>query len=151
MSTVSPVRLGPVRLALGALGVAGALWGLWLLRDDGLEALVSVGIWLIGGIIIHDGIIAPLTVGVTVLVARWLPAPARMPVVIAFIVWGTCTIAFIATLSGQGGKTGNDTILGKPYELTWIILTLLIAAAAAVAAVLRTRAGHTGPGEPATT
>ena len=138
MSTPT-VAVSPLRLGLGAVGVVGILWGLWLLRDDGLEALVSLGLWLIGGIIVHDGIIAPITVGVTVLVARLLPPPARMPVVVAFIVWATCTVAFIATLSGEGGKAGNDTILGKPYELTWLVITVLIAAVAAGAAIVRTR------------
>lgn len=139
MSASERTAVSPVQIALGAAGVALAAWGVWLLVDDEIGALVSVAIWLIGGVVVHDAILAPLTVGVTVLGARFLPPAARMPATVAFVVWATCSIAFFAVLSGQGGKTGNDTILGRPYELTWLIFTVVLVVAAAVAAVIRTR------------
>lgn len=138
--------ISPVRLGLGALGVAGMLWGVWSLADDGREALVSVAIWLAGGVIIHDFVMAPIAVAVTVVTARFLPAPARMPAAAAFIVWATCSVAFIAVLSGQGGKAGNDTILDRNYTLTWIVFTVLLAAVATAASVNRAR--HDGTRDP---
>jgi hypothetical protein len=139
MSTVSFGGISPTRLALGAVGVGGLLWGVWSLLDDGTEALVSLAIWLAGAIIVHDAILAPFTIGLTLVAAKFVPPPARMPTVVAFVIWATCSLAFIAVLSGQAGKTGNETILGRPYALTWIAFTLLIAAAAAVASVVRAR------------
>lgn len=131
--------LSPTRIVLGTFGIAALLWGVWSLVDDGVTALVSLAIWLAGAIIVHDAILAPLTIGITLIAAKLLPAPARMPTVVAFVVWATCSLAFVAVLSGQAGKTGNDTILGRPYALTWVAFTLLLAAAATITSVLRAR------------
>jgi hypothetical protein len=129
----------PVRLALGAVGIAGLLWGAWHLLDDGLTALVSVAIWLAGAVVVHDAVVAPVTVGVTVLGARFLPRPARMPVTVAFVVWATCSIAFVAVLTGHADSPYNQTIGHRPYVLAWIVLTVVLAAAATAASVVRAR------------
>ncbi|MGA8850694.1 MAG: hypothetical protein WB508_03145 [Aeromicrobium sp.] len=131
--------ISTTRIALAVAGIAGLLWGIWSLRDDGLDALVSVAIWLGGAIIVHDGIVAPLTIGVTLLAAKFLPPAARMPAVVAFIVWATCSIAAVAVLTGHAAKAGNETIGGRPYTLAWVIFTLALVAAATVASVLRSR------------
>lgn len=131
--------VSPTRIALGVAGIAGLLWGVWSLLDDGLDALISLAIWLGGAIIVHDGILAPLTIGVTLLAAKFLPPAARMPAVVAAVVWATCSIAFVAVLTGHATKTGNETIGGRPYTLAWVIFTLVLAAAAIVASVLRAR------------
>lgn len=127
------------RLLLGAIGIAAGLWGGWHLIDDGATALVSLGIWLAASIIVHDAILAPLTIGLTILAAKFLPAPARMPAVVGFIIWGTCSIAFFAVITGQVGKTGNETIGNQPYAAAWLIFTALIAVAAVVASTVRAR------------
>ena len=139
MSGPTVNRVSPTRLVLGAVGLAAGLWGGWQLIDDGSTALVSLGIWLVASIIVHDAILAPLTIGLTILAARFLPAPARMPAVIGFIVWGTCSIAFFAVISGQAGKTGNETIGNQPYTAAWLVFTALVAIAAVAASVLRAR------------
>ena len=60
---------------------------------------------------------------------------------IAFLVWATLTIVFVPVLSGQGGKPDNDTILGRPYVASWLVLTaVLFAVALAVALRRRSRA-----------
>ena len=54
-----------MRLARGLLlliGVGFGLWGVWLMRDFTSEQLISMGTWLAGGVILHDAIIAPVTV-----------------------------------------------------------------------------------------
>ncbi len=139
--TVSGVT--PTRLVLGAVGIAAGLWGGWQLVDDGTTALVSVGIWLVASIIVHDAILAPLTIGLTIFAARILPTPARMPAVIGLIVWGTCSIAFFAVITGQAGKTGNETIGNQPYTAAWLVFTAVVAIAAVVASVVRGRRSPT--------
>lgn len=127
------------RLALGAIGIAAGLWGGWQLLDDGATALVSLGIWLVASIIVHDAILAPLTIGLTIVAAKFLPAPARMPAVIGFIVWGTCSIAFFAVITGQVGKTGNETIGNQPYTSAWLVFTAAVAIAAVATSIVRGR------------
>ncbi len=114
-------------------GVGFGLWGLWLMRDFRSDQLTSTGVWLVGGVIAHDAILAPLTVLLGVVGARLLPNHARAMVAGAFIVWGTVTIAVANVLLGQGGKPDNDMILGRPYVLAWLVFTALLVLAASAA------------------
>jgi len=128
-----------VRGLLIAAGVGFGLWGLWLMRDFTREQLTSEGFWLVGGVVLHDAILAPVVVVIGFVASRLLPGHFRRSTATAFLIWGTLTVAFLPTLSGQGGKAGNDTILGKPYVLTWIVMTLLLAGYAVGGALLRRR------------
>ncbi len=122
-----------VRALLLLTGVGFGLWGVWLMRDFTSEQLFSMGTWLAGGVILHDAVIAPLTVLLGVVAARLLPGRTRAVVAIAFLVWATLTVTFVNVLSGQGGKPDNDTVLHRPYGLSWIILTTVIVVAAVTA------------------
>jgi hypothetical protein len=122
-----------------AIGVACGLWGLWLMRDFTGEQLRSTGIWLIVGAILHDAVVAPVVIVLGVVAARTLPGRFRAPAAITFLVWATLTVVFFPVLSGEGGKPGNDTILGRPYVLSWIVMTLLLIALAIAAGLRRRR------------
>lgn len=128
-----------VRGLLVVAGVGFGLWGLWLMRDFTREQLTSEAFWLAGGVVLHDAVLAPVVVLLGYGAARVLPAHLRSSSATAFLVWGTLTIAFLPVLSGQGGKPGNNTILGKPYVLSWIVLTLVLVAYAVGAALWRRR------------
>ncbi len=123
-----------VRGLLVLTGVGFGLWGLWLMRDFTSEQLISIGTWFVGALILHDGIIAPLVVLVGVGASRLLPGYARSAAAIAFLVWATLTVVFVNVLSGQGGKPDNSTVLNRPYVLSWIVLTVLIAVVAVLVA-----------------
>jgi hypothetical protein len=125
-----------LRLVLGALGVAGVGWGVWLLSDDGADQLASTAWWLAGGVILHDFVVAPTVVLAGVVIARLLPDRRRAVVAIAFLVWATVTAAVANVLLDVGGKPGMDSLLHRPYVATWLVLTaILVAAAGAVVAV----------------
>ncbi|MET0929721.1 MAG: hypothetical protein ABWX74_09390 [Aeromicrobium sp.] len=133
-----------VRLLLGAVGVGFGLWGVWLMRDFTREQLTSEAFWLAGGVVLHDAILAPVVVVIGYAASRVLPHHFRSSMATAFLVWGTLTIVFLPVLSGQGGKAGNDTILGKPYVLSWIVMTLVLVAYAVGAAMVRRRRVRSG-------
>ena len=95
------------------------------MRDFTSEQLISMGTWLAGGVILHDAVIAPVTVLLGVVAARLLPGHTRSVAAIAFLVWATLTVTFVNVLSGQGGKPDNDTVLHRPYGLSWLILTIV--------------------------
>lgn len=126
-----------MRGLLIAVGVAFGVWGLWLMRDFRFDQLRSIVVWLGGGVVLHDAILAPVVIGIGVTLARFTPSYARKPVVVGLILWGTVTIAVANVLSGMGGKPDNDTVLNRPYVTSWLILTVVmfvgIAAYAAVA------------------
>ena len=133
-----------LRGLLVVAGVAMGLWGLWLMRDFTGEQLRSTGVWLAGGVVLHDAVLAPLVVVVGAAASRLLPGHFRAVTAAAFLVWATLTVVLVPVLSGQGGKPDNDTILGRPYVLSWIVMTLLLAALAVGAALRRRRVRAAG-------
>lgn len=116
------------------VGVGFGSWGVWLMSDFTPGQLVSMGTWLVGGVIVHDAVIAPITVVLGVLAARVLPGHVRAVAAVAFLIWATLTVTFINVLSGQGGKPGNDTVLNRPYGMSWVVLTVVIVVIASVVA-----------------
>jgi hypothetical protein len=135
------------RAIFGVVGVGFGLWGLWLMRDFTREQLVSIVIWLGGAVVLHDAVLAPITVLVGVAASRLLPGHFRAATAATFLVWATLTVTFVAVLSGQGGKPDNQTVLNRPYWLSWLVLTGVLAGFALVAA-RRRRVGSRPVREP---
>ncbi len=125
-----------VRLVLGGLGACGVVWGVWLLSDDGADRLWSAALWLAGVVVLHDIVLAPLVVVLSVLAAKVLPRRHRAVAGIAFLVWGTVTLAVANVLSGVGGKPGMDSLLHRPYLAAWLALSGLVAVSAVASAVM---------------
>lgn len=125
------------RAILVVVGVAFGVWGVWLMRDFTSEQLVSLAIWLVAGLLVHDAVLAPLTIALGAGAARLLPQHAALG--IAFLLWATLTVTFAPVLSGQGGKPDNDTILNQPYGPAWWVLTALLVIGGAVATWSRRR------------
>ena len=131
------------RLTLAALGVAGVLWGAWLLSDDGVDRLRSTALWLVGVVVLHDAVLAPIVVVIGVVAARTLRR--RAVAAVAFLIWGTLTLAVANVLSGVGGKPDMDSLLNRPYVGAWLVLTgtvLVVAVASSVMMRRRHRANE---------
>ncbi|TXL57666.1 hypothetical protein [Aeromicrobium terrae] len=130
------------RLALGAVGVAAAVWGVVMLSDDGTSRLVNVAVWLVGGVVLHDAVLAPTVVLLGVAAAHWLPRSRRSLVAVAFLIWGTVTVGAANVLLDVGGKPDNDSLMNRPYVVSWLVLTgvlvVMVLVASAVAARRRT-------------
>ncbi len=127
------------RLTLGALGVAGVLWGARLLSDDGADRLRSTALWLVGVVVLHDAVLAPVVVVLGVVATRTLPHRHRAVAAVTFLIWGTLTLAVANVLSGLGGKPDMDSLLNRPYVSAWLVLTVVVLGVAIAAAVIRTR------------
>ena len=132
------------RLALGFIGVAGAAYGAWLLLGEGLADLVSTAVWLAAGVVLHDFVLVPLTLGVSWLGMRLLPPGRRAPVAAGLVVLGTLTLMAVPVLGRWGANADNPTILDRNYTLGWLVVASLVLAGV-VAGVLRAR-GPGGPG-----
>ena len=73
-----------LRLTRGLLGAAGivlVLVGAYHLLGTSFPDLVNIVLWLAGGVIAHDAVIAPLVVLVAVVVLPRLPSWGRAPAV----------------------------------------------------------------------
>ncbi len=129
-----------LRIVLGAGGVVLVLVGLWhLLLRGRLDApdLVSAALWLAGGVVVHDAVLAPLVVLLGVGLLPRLPAHVRAPAVAGLVVLGSVTLLAIPVLGRFGAKPDDPGLLPRPYLLWWLVLVVLVVAAVAVASFVR--------------
>ena len=108
---------------MAAIGVAAIGWGGWLLHDDDVDRLRSAALWLVGVVVLHDAVLAPVVVVLGVVATTVLPRRHRVVAAVAFLVWGTLTVTVANVLSGVGGKPGMDSLLNRPYVSAWLVLT----------------------------
>ena len=111
------------RLLIGLVGMAmGAFGALRFVQLD-LPDIVDAVLWLAGGVAIHDGVIAPLTIALTVLATRVVPSSARLRTVVALVVLATVTVTAIPVLGSWGARPDNDSLLDRNYVLGWLGFT----------------------------
>ena len=134
------------RLLLGALGVAVATYGGWLLLQEDLSDLVDTAVWLAGGVVLHDFVLVPLTLLLGLALVRLLPVNLRAPVVGGLVVLGTVTLMAVPVLGGWGANADNPTILDRNYPVGWLVVAGVTMLVVVVTIVLRAGGRSGGPG-----
>ncbi|MBT2392357.1 hypothetical protein ACFO9E_04905 [Streptomyces maoxianensis] len=120
-----------MRIVTGALGLALMAVGATLLLTGG--QLKDVALWLAGAIVLHDGIIAPLVLGVGLLLAA---VPARGTARGALVVAGCLTVIALPPLLRPGAPT-NPSALPLDYLRNWLLLLVAVAVVAGLVPVVR--------------
>jgi hypothetical protein len=115
-----------LRLALGALGVAMGLYGALRFVQLDLADLLDALLWLAGGVLVHDGVLAPLTLAATWLGARLVPDRLRSRVVVALVALLTVTVAAVPVLGRFGARPDNPTLLDRHYLLGWLVVAVVL-------------------------
>jgi hypothetical protein len=119
-----------VRVVIGLGGVAIASYGVVLLAERGLGDLVDVGLWLAGGVLVHDALIAPVTLLVVAVAVRVVPGRWWAPAAAWLVVVGTVTLVAVPALGRFGAEPDNPTLLDRPYWTGWALFATLVAGAA---------------------
>jgi hypothetical protein len=117
-----------VLLGLGLAGIAYAVVG--ILTDDGTSP-VHQGLFLAGLIVVHDGILLPLVIGVGALTVRYLPVRVRPPVQLGLYASLVVCILALPFVIGAGRDPANPSILPLNYARgLWLVLGVIWVAAA---------------------
>jgi hypothetical protein len=121
--------VGRGRALLGALGVLVAAYGGWLLlsRQDTAGNLDTL-LWLVGGVVVHDALLAPVVIGLGVMLSRVVPAGARAAAVAGLVVLGTLTLLAVPFLGGFGRDNApdNTTLLDRDYTAGYLVLVAAV-------------------------
>ena len=121
--------MSPVRLMLGAAGILLGLFGVFrLVTEIPLGDLVVLVVWLIGALIIHDGVVSPLVVGVGWVLARFVPPRARRYLQAALIAAAIVTVIAIPMIYREGSQPKSKAILQQNYGGNLTLLLGIIAA-----------------------
>ncbi len=123
-----------LRILLVCIGIWSAWFGLTLLFKTGTPELRSIGVWFAGGILLHDGVFAPLSIAIGLGGRWWLPRNWWAPTACGAV----CTVALLAlaapVIAREGAIADNPTVLDRPYALGLAIA--LVAVWALVSAVI---------------
>ncbi len=130
------------RVAIGLSGLLAIGYGAFLLVGGGLSDAVNVGVWLAGGVVVHDGFLVPATLVAGLLVARVVPASWRATVAAAGIVLGSVTLVAVPVLGRFGARADNSTLLDRHYLVGWLVLAGLVVSVAVAGRLLAGRVWH---------
>lgn len=129
-----------VRAGLIVLGTIVIGYGGWLLvsRQDP-DRVLHAAVWLAGGVVVHDALLAPLALACGALGIRRLPKAARVPTVVGCVAFAPLTLLAIPVLGRFGAREDNPSLLDRPYLEAWAVLALLTLLAVGIATAVRSR------------
>jgi hypothetical protein len=141
-----------------ALAVAGLLLGFYgvfrLVTEVPHPKLLVLGFWLVGALVIHDGILSPLVVAISWVLARVVPPRGRRYLQFALIAGALVTVIALPMIHRQKIGPANKAILRQNFSVNLTIILAVIAVltlAAYAVRVARDRmpAAAVAPSDPA--
>lgn len=125
---------------LTILGVAVLAFGVGgLIANADVTVPANWGLYVLGGLMLHDGFLAPLAMVAGAVLARVVPPRLRPPVQGGFLVSASLLLVAIPPWTGRGALPGNDSLLPQDYGtnllialgVVWAVVAVLVAVRAA--------------------
>ena len=114
------------------------VWGaVGLVRGLGGAGLEPYGRFALGGVVVHDLLLAPLVVVAGVLLVRVVPAAVRDLVQAGLVVSGTVTVLAVPVLLGYGRQADDPSTLPLDYGRGLLVTLAVVWAVLAAVAGLR--------------
>ena len=126
------------RVALGALGVVAGVYGGWLVLSRGHD-LLNLVLWMAGGVVLHDGVLALVVLAAGAAAVRVLPRSARAPAVVGLVVLGSVTLLAVPVLGRFGARSDNPSLLDRDYTVGWLVLAGLVVVCVVAASLVGSR------------
>jgi hypothetical protein len=134
-----------LRLPLGIAGVLLGLFGVFrLVTQVPPFPLFILALWLVGALVIHDGILSPVVVGVGWAIARVVRPRARRYLQVALIMAALVTVIAIPMIYRQDSQPRAKSMLLQNFGLNLTLLIGLIAALSLLAYAVRVARDHSG-------
>lgn len=127
------------RVAIMLAGLAATAYGGLLLAERGWQNFEAALTWLVAGVVLHDAVLAPLTVVATWTALR-VAGPDRVrPWAVGLVLLGPLTLLAVPVLGRFGARPDNPTLLDRPYWAGWIVVVGVVGAGILIAEVARRR------------
>jgi len=107
-----------MRWVFAIAGAATLAWGAWLLWElAARHDAIQVAFWFAGGPVVHDAVVAPLVGLAGVVLARTLPARAKVPVAVGLGLSGVLVLLAIPLVWRPYGVAENPGLHDRDYLL----------------------------------
>ncbi|THG30172.1 hypothetical protein [Naasia lichenicola] len=111
-----------------------------LVTTQRIDQLFGLALWMLGAIVLHDGILSPIVLFANVLLkrsGRRMPWSVLVVIQIAVVVGSVLTLIVVPEIAGQLRGPANPTILTGDYGLRLAVMWgVLLVIAAIISAVL---------------
>ena len=122
------------RISLATAGILLGLYGVFrLLTNVGFVELLVLAAWLIGAVVIHDGILSPAVVAVGWFLARRVPPRGRRYLQGFLVIACLMTVIAVPLMLRKDSQPESKAMLLQSYGGN---LTVLLALAAALSLLL---------------
>jgi hypothetical protein len=126
------------RIILAVLGVLVLLYGIVNLGIHIPAAtLVWVAVWLIAAVIIHNGVVSPVVIGVSTLLRRLVPDRGRRYLQAALITAVPVTVIALPLIYREGSQPPSKAMLLQNFTANLGLLLGIIAALSLVGYAIR--------------
>ncbi|BDZ42478.1 hypothetical protein GCM10025865_17770 [Paraoerskovia sediminicola] len=122
------------RTAFAVVGVAMLAWGVYLgITRVPSSQWLGVLVWLAGGIVVHDVILAPIGILVGLLVLPRVPASWRPALRGGMLALGVLAIFAVALFFGAAGRRNPSAVPQDPVAA--VVVALVVIAVGVVVAI----------------
>lgn len=126
------------RILLGVVGlVFVGLGGYALIQGVNSDSYPNIAVWLVGALVLHDGVLAAIVAVAGWLLTRLLPDVIRPIVQAGLVVGGILVLLAIPVLSGGGKDPANPTILPLNYTRNIVIILIIVSLITGILIVTR--------------
>lgn len=126
------------RITLGLVGVAGIAYGAKLILTKPKDTMpVVVAEWIVGAVVIHDAIIAPVVLGIGFLLSRTVPPRARAYLQGGLTAGALITLIALPQIYRKGKTAQGSTLLLRDYRANLLWLLLIVAVLTVLAYAVR--------------
>lgn len=139
MSATKPLdRMLLARRVFAAAGLALLAYGVArLFLVVALGDLFLLLVWMVGAVVIHDGVLTPLVLGVGAALRRWVPDRGRRYLQLFLVAGAMITAVALPMIYLEGSQPPEKAILLQDYGLNLTIALGLVAAVTLVLYALR--------------
>jgi hypothetical protein len=116
-----------LRIAIGSVGVLLGLFGVFRLLTQVplLDIVVLLG-WLAAALVLHDGVLSPIVLGIGAAITRVLPARAAGYVQGGLVAGGLITVIAVPMIYRQGSQPSQKALLEQNYSGNLVLLLALV-------------------------
>lgn len=126
------------RLILGAIGVLVMAYGAWrILGTARLTRPRTLAVWLVAAVVLHDGVLAPLTMTAGYILGRIFRPRARRYVVGGLVTAAMVTAVAIPLIHRRGTQPTSTTLEVQDYTTHLVVILGVIAAVTTIGYLAR--------------